>query len=44
MWNIDLADIDGLDSKKTWMANEQRADQTLTPLIARERKVIKPFM
>ena len=41
--NIDLGDVDALVSKKTWMANEQHADQKLAPLIARAKRGDKTF-
>ena len=43
MCGIDVADVDALDSKKTWIANEQQADETLAPLIARAKRGDKTF-
>ena len=43
MCGIHLGDVDAVDSKKTWMTNEQHADQTLASLIARAKRGDKTF-
>ena len=43
MCGIHLDNVDAVDSKKTWMANEQHADQTLASLTARAKRGDKTF-